>query len=476
MKYCKKCGMLLEDNMDICIGCGNDVKAKGSYSKYPVELQQKIDLEKKEQGKQSLAIVAIVLVFVAILLMIGIFVSQMHVNISSQGGGDGSGKSFFAQRLMDSMNNNQNNGPSKKKRTVKDDAGSYYKQITVKDDAGHDVFYAVYPEDLNKIEHNFDYERGSQRYPVIFSFVATNDDNTTQLTFTSPQHYQYISMQGGEMNASDVQKALDGAVSFYNFTSVETYLKEIIKQSYPTSKKIEELGSTDLPGPVNDSFDKLVEHYEENAEDTLADLFTLPKSTVFTHNNTYKSNKLMDYRILTKEDHAVTCRFYVPVFCEVYDYKDDDTGLSGQVLDCYILTVSSFEAGSDELYDWYENAFDMFVDNFRLCDDFLKFNEAYAKDISEAVKKGEHPKKNGADGAEDIYKKAGSTGTFNTMIEEFMDSHSGEGTRFVADEYSLNVPEDIKQVFLDPAKDLIYVSPDEEDYPGDEFLEFKVAE
>ncbi len=118
----------------------------------------------------------------------------------------------------------------------------------------------------------------------------------------------------------------------------------------------------------------------------------------------------------------------------------------------------------------------MFVDNFRLCDDFLKFNEAYAKDISEAVKKGEHPKKIGADGAEDIYKKAGSTGTFNTMIEEFMDSHSGEGTRFVADEYSLNVPEDIKQVFLDPAKDLIYVSPDEEDYPGDEFLEFKVAE
>ncbi len=47
MKYCKKCGMLLEDNMEICIGCGTDVTAKGTYSKYPVPMQEKIDLETK---------------------------------------------------------------------------------------------------------------------------------------------------------------------------------------------------------------------------------------------------------------------------------------------------------------------------------------------------------------------------------------------------------------------------------------------
>ena len=51
MKYCKKCGMLLEDNMEICIGCGSDVTKKGTYTKYPEPMQEKIELEKKEANR-----------------------------------------------------------------------------------------------------------------------------------------------------------------------------------------------------------------------------------------------------------------------------------------------------------------------------------------------------------------------------------------------------------------------------------------
>ncbi|MCR5356128.1 MAG: hypothetical protein K6E63_01855 [Lachnospiraceae bacterium] len=472
MKYCKKCGMLLEDNMEICIGCGTDVTKKGSYTRFPEAVEKQIEIEKKEAGRKNLGVFAIILVFVVMLLMVGIFVSQLYINMSAE---DADKRSSFAQRLMESMTGGQGNIPSGKKKEVKDDAGAYYKQVTVKDGAGHDVFYAVYPEDLGKLDHSIDYQRESQKYPSAFTFIATNDENTTQLTYTSPQHYQYISMSdGGDITTDDVQYTLQGAASFYNFTSVETYLKEIIGQAYPSARKIEEMGSKEVSAQVNESFDNIVKTYEDAGTDGLAKLFGLPETTQFTHNNTYKSNKLMDYRILTKEDHAVSCRFYVPVFCAVYDYTDETTGIYGQVLDCYILTVSSFEAGSDELYDWYEDAFEMFIDNFKLTDDFFMLNDAYAKSISDAVSSGRLPEFINDDKAGEMYNSAGETGKLSKAIETFMDSHAGEGTKFSEGEYVINTPNDIKVVYINPEKELVYVSPDENDYPGDEFTELKV--
>ena len=77
MKYCKKCGMLLEDNMERCIGCGSDVKEKGSYSKYPEQVQEQIAHEKKQAGQRNLTVVAIILIFVVILLLVGIFASRL---------------------------------------------------------------------------------------------------------------------------------------------------------------------------------------------------------------------------------------------------------------------------------------------------------------------------------------------------------------------------------------------------------------
>ena len=442
MKYCKKCGMLLEDNMEICIGCGSNVTDKNSYNKYPEPMQEKIELEKKEQGKKNLAILAIVLIFVVILLLVGIFVAQMYINGLEEENGEGSGKSFFAQRLKDSLDSKEEvkNDAPKKKRELKDDKGSYYKYTTVKDDEDHDIFTAVYPEDLGSLEHSIDISRESQRYPAVFSFVATNDDNTTQLTFTSPQHYQYITMTEGDMGPGDVQEALDGQISFYDFTTVEDYLDEIIRQAYPTAKKIEEMDNTDAAAPVTKELDDIIKAYEDGADKDLAELFALPKTTKFTHNSTYKSDKISNYRILTKEDHAVSCKFYVPVFCVRYDFSDQASGLKGQLSDCYILAVASFEAGSDELYDWYEDAFELFVNNAKLSDDFFALN----------------------------------TGRLNKNIQTFINSAPSSEKTFKSGEYVIDSGKNIAQVFISPEKEQVFVTPDPDEYPGDDYIELEV--
>ncbi|MBR4719143.1 MAG: hypothetical protein IKP31_02745 [Lachnospiraceae bacterium] len=444
MKYCKKCGMLLEDNMEICIGCGSDVTQKGSFSKYPEPMQEKIDMEKKEESKRNLAILAIILIFVVILLLVGIFVAQMYINGIGEDGEEGSGKSFFAQRLKDSIDNDNSkassNAKPEKKREVKDDQGVYYKYTSVQDDEGHEIFRAVYPEDLGTVEHSIEDSRESRCYPAVFSFVATNDDNTAQLTFTSPQHYQYITMQGGDLSPADIESALDGQVSFYDFTDVETYMQEIIKQAYPTARKIDEVEETDAVSSVSEELDNIIKSYEDGAEEGLAKLFGLPDTTKFKHNSTYKSDKIMNYRILTKEDHAVSCKFYVPVFCVRYDYEDEESELSGQLSDCYILAVTSFEAGSDELYDTYGDTFELFVNNIKLTDDFFSLNDC----------------------------------RLNKDIETFLNSAPLSAKTFASGEYVINSGKNVEQVFIAPEKELVFATPSMDEYPGDDYLQLEV--
>lgn len=438
MKYCKKCGMLLEDNMEICIGCGSDVTKKDSYTKYPEPMQEKIELEKKEAGKRNLAVLAIVLIFVVMLLLIGIFVAQTYINES--------GKSLFPKISADKSEKEDKDEDgtketkSEKNREIKDELGAYYRIKTVEDEEGHKIMTAVFPEDLSNLDHSINPDRESQIYPAIFSFVATNDDNTTQLTFTSPQHYQYIIMTEGDIGPVDIQEELDGRISFYDFTTVEDYLMEIIKQAYPSAKKIEEMDSTDASPEVSKKLDDIIKSYEDGADKELAGLFGLPETTKFTHNNTYKSDKILNYRILTKEDHAVSCKFYVPVFCERYDYKDDESGLAGQLSDTYILSVTSFEAGSDELYDWYENAFELFVDNIKLTDDFFALN----------------------------------SGRLNKDFEDFLNLAPAKGKSFKSGEYVINSGEKVEQVFIAPEKELVFATPDADEYPGNDYIQLEV--
>ena len=52
MKYCKNCGMLLEDTHEHCIRCGVDVTVPENVSMYPIEVMETIE-EEKERKKHG---------------------------------------------------------------------------------------------------------------------------------------------------------------------------------------------------------------------------------------------------------------------------------------------------------------------------------------------------------------------------------------------------------------------------------------
>ena len=462
MKYCKKCGMLLEDNMERCIGCGSDVKEKGSYSKYPEQVQEQIAHEKKQAGQRNLTVVAIILIFVVILLMVGIFASRLY----SQGL---TSPDDLAKAISDSVSGKDNVEDESVSRPVKDDGGAYYKYTDIKDNADHDIFHAVYPEDLSTLTHNVDYSWDSQVFPAVFSFIATNDENTAQLTYRSPQHYQYI--KGTAETQVDIQQNVMKCISFYDFTTVEDYIKEMVKQAYPSAKKIEEMESENVVSEAEAAFDKIIKDYESNAEKELPVLFGLSEDTQFSHKDTYKSLKVMNYRILTKEDHAVSCKFYVPVFCEKYDFNDEAQAFSGTLSDCYILAFASYEAGSDELYDWYEDAFDIFINNSFLTDDFYKGAGGYAGNIRKSVSDGKMPAIIGDAELKDIYDNVNGNGAPDYAdIKDFLATGPTDSKAFEADGYHMGA-EKMGQIFIAPDKQLIYATKATDEYPGDDYTE-----
>ena len=460
MKYCKKCGMLLEDNMDRCIGCGSDVTDKDSYSKYPVQVEEQIKIEKKEAGKRNLTVLAIVAIFVAILLMFVFFAAKMY----SQGAA-----SDEEEDQTEDVREETDEDDKAENRTVKDDEGTYYKYMTVKDSADHEVFRAVYPEDLASVTHTVDYSWDSQVFPAVFSFIATNDENTAQLTYRSPQHYQYI--KGTAEEQVDIQANVMNCISFYDFKTVEDYIKEMVKQAYPTAKKIDQLEAKDVSPAASAAFDKVIKDYEGRAEKELPVLFGLSEGTKFTHKETYKSAKVMDYRILTKEDHAVSCKFYVPVFCEKYDFVDEEQEFNGTLSDCYILAFASYEAGSDELYDWYEDSFDLFVNNSFLLDDFYSGIGGYAENIRKSVSSDEIPDIIGDSELKDIYANVSpASGSRYNAVKSFLSEGPTATKSFEADEYKIN-SEIMKQIFIEPGKQLIYATEAADEYPGSDFTE-----
>ena len=92
MKYCRKCGMLLEDTHVNCIRCGADVTLEENVSMYPIEVMETIEEEnkrKKATGKLVAMLIALVVVLVGLVLffLYGFDISNLQLPVSGLGSG-----------------------------------------------------------------------------------------------------------------------------------------------------------------------------------------------------------------------------------------------------------------------------------------------------------------------------------------------------------------------------------------------------
>ncbi|MCR4654722.1 MAG: hypothetical protein K5770_00605, partial [Lachnospiraceae bacterium] len=197
MKYCKKCGMLLEDTQEICIGCGTDVSEPENTSIFPPEVAEKMESRKAQEKKKNSIIIAIVIVFILLAVLIGVI--AVVASKSASGGAVSSrdrhnketsadneasadaGASAVSETDTDADADPESAESSAEtaeepaeaeaveedkpvdNRKVSDAQGNYYNVGEVYDEAGMLMFTTLYPEDFGDGEPtvNFDYTRYS---------------------------------------------------------------------------------------------------------------------------------------------------------------------------------------------------------------------------------------------------------------------------------------------------------------------------
>ena len=485
MKYCKKCGMLLENNLEICIGCGNDVNNKENYSRYPEKLQIRIDEEAKNAKTKRKYMLLIIFLFVVLCVLVGAFVYVSYNDYHSedteevQDTEEDSTEGIIensVSKLLDKKGAVEEQSKEDeydklikqiRARKVKDDEGTYYTYSSAMDEAGHEVFFSIYPEDLSVVDYSIDYNKYSQIYPAVFTFTATNEENTARFSYMSTQQYFELTMDDGTVKNREIDDYL--YLTYYGYSDAKTYLETLIKQGYPQAKSIELTNTVSIDvNDINAFKDKLSGSCDKHAL-VLKDALDMSEGDALTYKDISVEANIYYYDIVDSLGVDTHCIYYVPVASMKYDYLKD--GHSGTLTDWYVLEVLGFEAGSGALYEYYLQAFDLFINNSGLTKDFVTIENMYSRHTVESVNEGFLPDKVTKDSLNKMYSdySVEASSDFYNAIYEFINISPTAEAIYCDESNSVAGGSMVKQVFLNPDSNTIYATQDESEYPGEEY-------
>ncbi len=482
MKYCRKCGMLLEDTHVNCIRCGADVTLEENVSMYPIEVMETIEEEnkrKKATGKIVAMLIALVVVLVGLVLffLYGFDISNLQLPVSGLGSEDEyeefEEEDFEEEEPLEEEEEEEipeeEEEPDSEPKTFKDDNGTYYDYVTEKDAAGNIVFTALLPEDLSVREMFNDYEGYSDRYPFMFNFTASDEENDVRFTYLSPRKLWYKVSDTGKSrsNESDITHYM----SYFKYDGPSSYLDQLLAQSYPGAK-LELKEETDISADTLAKIEELATEKNEELFGDIGDYGHIGENTTYANMDYEFSGKVYKYEITLKDKNMLFCKYYVPSVAFNLQYANADTNDRGTLTEWYNFAIVCFETGNEDVYDDYADAFDMFIANALPTDLFMYINESYSADIKNAVESA---------GTldpldETLLAKYGSaysgTDTLDDFDEKVMEILRSAGPLCLkGDDVAVYLPEKYKIAYFDKEKSKVFISPEEDEYPGEAYDE-----
>ncbi len=447
MKYCRRCNMLLEDKLEICIGCGNDVSTKDGYTKYPVNMQDRIDREAIEDKKKWKSIVTIILLCVVMVGLIAAIILFLGNSQAVEPVAEDKYESDFTKRLTKFMSAANEESEAKndaqadkeaeiRAREIRDDIGTYYMMSNVHEEDNRDIFRTIIPEDLSQIEYSTNNKRVDYIYPAVFSFVATNEENTAKFTYMSPQHYVGLAVDGSRKDDCFDDEDM---ITYYTLKDGKSYLETLIAQGYRNARSIELTKTIPIEAEEEKRIKEYLSEYENDGFVKLFERIGLGDDVPDYEVESKVDVALYYYDIVDSSNNNVHCIFYVPIVYNKYSFTFNNSNY--EISDYYIMAVESFEAGSPTIYEWYRDGFDLFYNNSKLMDDYFK-----VKSDSESFKP-----------AYLLGYKILELAPFST--KEFLNG-----------EYRILCNDNLKQMFLNEEKACLYATTDETEYPGKEYL------
>lgn len=478
MKYCKNCGMLLEDTHERCIKCGADVSIRANVSMYPPEVEARMAAEKEEQKNKSKMVVVLISIIVVIVVLLGVVIWKIASGGMSLPEEKTQEVSEETTDKTAEVKEPETEEPEpEEEKEVKDDAGSYYMCTPEYDAGGNHIFTAVYPEDVAQLSFNLDTEKYSEQFPENIVFTAANADETVTFTYMSPQQLWYKKSDKGHSrtNERDPQYYM----SFYKYEDAKTYLEALIKASYPKARKIEMVSETEASGELTQALSDFSDSRKDYfLNDKIGDYAHLGKDTEYASNGVATfSAEIFEYQITGADKEILYCKYYVPVISNTLLYATESAGDMGSITEWYVLCVCGFETGNDILYEDYQPAFEMFCANAAPTREFFYTNYCYGKEIAESIEAEIEPEPLDDNKLKEYagkYKADTDLGDIREGICSFLNLYAGK--TFSSDDMTISAPDDVAIAYYDKEAGKIFVSPDETEYPGAAYEELKLVE
>ncbi len=512
MKYCKKCGMLLEDTHEHCIRCGADVTLAENVSMYPIEVMKTIEEENKRK-KASGKIVAMIIGLVIVLVGLIIFFVYGSGGAIKMPAADTKKEEVKTEEAPAETEKEPETAavaeeaeeptptPKPSNRAVKDEKGMYFDYISEKDDAGNVVFTAIVPEDLTEREFTKDYQGACDRYPFIVYFTASTKENDIRFSYLSPRQLWYKNSTKGKSRVDE--QDLTHYMSYCKYEDAKSYLEPLLKQSYPGAK-LELKNEYDLSDNVTAKLEEFAKERNKELFGDIGDFAHIGKGTTYANMDYEFSAKVYEYEITLSDKNMLFCRYYVPTMAHKLTYAEPVSNDTGEITEWYNFEIISFETGNEDGFEDYGELFDVFIANALPTDVFMFINESYGKEIKKGVEawekyKEEYEKVDEDENGEQVQtadtivkapdeipaldevllKKYAGDFKPDTKLDAFdtgvLDILRSTGSKcFTNGEASVYTLKDEKVAFIDKENNKVFVSSDDDEYPGDSFEELTI--
>ena len=399
MKYCKKCGMLLEDTHEHCIRCGADVMVPENVSMYPIEVMETIEEEnqrKKASGKIVAMIIGLVVALVGLIIFFLAAASKGSLKIpesSNEATAAAQAPSAEevtpeesvaspAEEAVEEPEVTPEPTPKASGRKINDDDGAYYDYVEETDDAGNVVFTALLPEDLTERELIKDYEVYSDRYPFTVMFTAATKSNDVRFTYLSPKKLWYKQSDSGKSRSNEAD--VSHYMTYFKYDGDKSFLEPLLEQSYPGAK-FEVKDEYDVNPVTVEKLASFAKARNKEMFNEKGDIAHIGEGTSYANMNFESSAKVYKYEITLPDKNQLFCKYYVPSMALNLAYAAGNSNDKGTVTEWYNFALIGLETGNEDDLDDYEQAFDLFVANALPTNLFMFINESYSKEIKESV-------------------------------------------------------------------------------------------
>lgn len=478
MKYCMNCGTLLEDSHEICIGCGADVTEPGTWSLYPPEMAETIEQESKEKKTRGSLIAAMVVVFILLVGAVAFFVLY-NVSKMDPGEMEADTSEEYTEAVEEEPVEEYSEEPAEEiveepvidNREIKDSEGRYYNYGTVTDMAGNVVFSTIYPEDFIENASNINYEIYSTKYPESITYIVGNEDGNVQMTYMSPQHFWYRKSDKGKSRTNE--RDVFDYMQFLKYDGAQGYIEALIKQSYTDIKGFQFIDKEELSPEVTAKIAEISADHTQELTGEIGDYAKVASDTVYAAMEAEYEACIYHYQATSRQGNTFYMDFYVPVIANKLGYASELDSDKGEITEWIIPEFAAFEAGNEELYNYYIDEFKMFVYNSKPTEEFLYLNKAYSDKLEEAIASGGEIPALTADLLGELhggYAAESDLSRFGNGIRSFINTRPAVCAYFDGDR-AITAGNAAKVAFFSGEKNKVFISNAGDEYPGSEYVD-----